>query len=218
MQGLAFEPAGWLIDDPAGDLQLAGGFSNPGGGSLGPGSDWLDVWTTPGDVGTGGRRLALSTLAEGETQLQLVLDAVRVQLDGGPALFNAPTDETFMLRFTGTDGTPFEMAGAGFTLDEVTRIANTVTRPYTIDYGDLQGSGGPFEAMQRTISRSVPYGALNFTMFGSTEAYTNYYDPGTNGSVTVLRGPVWSPDAMVIASLLLDTPPEGGASGGDGSV
>lgn len=218
LAGVAFEPVGWVIDDPTGGLQPSAGFSNPGGGSLGPGSEWLDVWTTPGDVRTGGRRLALSTLDVEEAQFQLVLDGVRFELAGGPALLSTATEEAFMLRFIGTDGTPFEMAGAGFTLDEIVRIANTVTRPYTIDFGDLQDSGGPFEAMQRTISGSVPYGGFNFTLFGSTEAFTSYYDPATLGSVTVQRGPVWSPDAMVIASLLLDTPPEVERSGGDGSV
>lgn len=202
--GAANFPVGWVLDDPGRDLAFAGAYSYPNTiVSRGPDGDRIELWATPEAERTKGRWMAISSMISQAGYEPLVAGAIRLDIDGRPALLTPASDATFSLLFTGIDGTPYAIVGFGFTLDELVHVAGTVTMDRTtIAYGELDASGGPLDPLDQLISTSAPWGGLGGAIGGFAEASSHYYDSRADGFVTVQRGPV-TPGTDVLASFVL---------------
>ena len=207
--GALVEPTGWVIDEGAFGLAAAGAFSN--GPELATSyldEDWLDLWVSPGFAHNAGRWLAIvSRTGQGGADT-LIEGAVRVDLGGRPGLLTTSDDGVFRLLFTGPDGTPFDVAGFGFSLAELIGItASTTMVDGRVSYGDARAAGEPLSGLAPAISKAIPWGNLAQETFGWSTASTNYLVPESLQWITLQRGPT-DAEADVLASLLIAPEPE----------
>lgn len=187
---VATEPAGLLLDNP-GSLQLSGVYSDPTAASEADDMSPIDLWLMPDATRSSGRWLAV-TINLGSPPV--VTDATRFDLMGRAALLATSADGVFTLHFSAGDGTKFEVAGFGFTIDELVRIASTVhAEGSAISYGDLVESGGPLESFPPPESgvTSSWDGLVGSTVGALTSSayYVDPYRPRFVGVVTAQSDP-----------------------------
>jgi hypothetical protein len=217
LNGASVTPTGWVIDNPAGDLQLTGVYSDPLAG-FGPPMDWMSVWTTPDATAETGRWLAITTLLAQRGSEPVLAHSTRFDVNGQPALLTSIGNGGFRLRFSGGDGTPYQMAGFGLALDQIIEVAGAVTsqtpgRNATISFGDLDAPGRPLDGMQQSISESVLMGGLEAQVAGTDQvAFAAYFDPNTHVWVNLQRS-TETPEAALLAKLLITPSPEAAALG-----
>jgi hypothetical protein len=111
------------------------------------------------------------------------------------------------------------MAGFGLALDQVIEVAGAVTsQTYlglntAISFGDLDAPGRPLDGMRLSISESVLTGGLEAQVAGTHQvAYTAYFDPTTHVWVNLQRS-TETPEAALLATLLITPSPEATALG-----
>ncbi len=209
------EPTGRLVDAaparPAGlllgnsdDLQLTGVYSYPGAGVDSNGQvGSIDLWSAPDATRTTGRWLAIASTAGQGGYEPLVVDAVRVDLGGRPALLSTSVDGVFTMHFTSVTDTPFEMTGFGLSIDELVRIATTVTADRSIDYGDLTSPGAPLELFALPTQIGAPlWSGIALSMIGTPESSASYLDRRGGGWVGVQTAAA-TPEATRLAELVL---------------
>ncbi len=193
---------GLLLGD-SDDLQLTGVYSYPAGVDSSGQVGSIDLWSTPDATRTAGRWLAIASTAGQGGYEALVADAVRVDLGGRPALLSTSADGVFTMHFTSINDTPFEMAGFGMSIDELVRIATTVTAGRSIDYGDLTSPGAPLELFALPTQLGAPlWSGIALSMIGTPESSASYLDRRGGGWVGVQTAAA-TPEATRLAELVL---------------
>ena len=166
----------------------------------------VDLWMSPDAARTTGRWLAIRAMPGDGNGYRLLADAVRIDVAGHPALYVLSADNVFTLWFTAIDSVSFEMTGFGFGLDEVIRIATTVTGEPVIEegivYGDLAEPSGPLESLARTSSAiAANWGNLASATLDNLESVAHYDSP-SKGFVAV-GTTVQSPSNQALSQLLI---------------
>jgi hypothetical protein len=200
--GFDTDPPGMLLSGPS-SFQLAGAQSDQGYGTSA--GDPLEVWASPDAARTSGRWVVIDSREMMGDFENLRRGAVRIDVGGRRALMTVAVDGVVEVELPPTDGVGFAITSFGLGLDQIARIAATVSIDARgIDHGDLLDPGGPLEGLELRVADDTdfyPWGGV----VGPPDAWSYFVDTASGDwvQVTVDRP---TPTEQTLADLVAAVP------------
>jgi hypothetical protein len=204
-------PIGYVFEDP-GDLVFVGAYSNPLAGEADRGMrGQLGIWKTDDATRLSGRWFAVTTNPNSPDFEEVRPDAVRIDIDGHPALVSTIFDGVVHIISYPERDTPFELAGFGYTLDELLSIAETTRTPG--EKIDLSGVDPILLEGLRNVVLRPTWGGIGPQLLTDSRASTQWATPDATGWVSIDWRPASTADFTIFNMLFPAAPFDSTASG-----